>query len=469
MPSDNATMTEPDTGEIAKLIEQLDERTLKDLLVELARSHETVRERLERLRLSAQPRKLAAAFRAKLTAWRRSRRYVDYRQSHAFGAELENWLFQVDRELRPRDPALALDLFEAMISSDASFFERADESDGSIGDVIRTACKLWLATAARCEPPPSGWIERLRQLVQRDDYGAREPLLRDANLLLDERQLRELVARFEVDIDEGVRSGAAARSLPPSVFMASGSLRMLAEALRDPDIEVRSVLRYSPVPNALQKAGFVSFYLDCGRPADALSWLDGPWDSHHEGTRLRLLAQTFAALQRTDECAAIRQQLFESTGSVEDFLAWRDSLPEESRSTAEALARQRADTEPDLITAARLLLEIGEATAAEFLVAARFGDIDGGSYAQLVPLAEALEARHCPLGATACYRALLLAILDRAYAKAYGHGARYFAKLRQLTRDVPNLEPLGSHDAFEAGLKAKHGRKVAFWAQVKAL
>ena len=69
-------MTEPDADEIAKLVEQLDAGTLKALLIEFAGDHEAVRERLERLRLSAQPRKLTAAFRATLSGWRRSSRYL---------------------------------------------------------------------------------------------------------------------------------------------------------------------------------------------------------------------------------------------------------------------------------------------------------------------------------------------------------------------------------------------------------
>ena len=464
----NPSMTEPNADEIAKLVEQLDNGTLRALLVELAGDHGAVRERIERLGLSAQPRKLAAAFRATLNGWRRSSRYLDYRQSHAFSAELESWLQQVERELMPRDPELALGLFEALIGSDASFFERADDSDGCIADAIRTACRLWLTTAARCKPPPAGWIEPLRQLVRADDYSAREPLLGNADLLLDEQQMRALVAQFEADLDASVQAGVATRALPPSVFMASGSLRLLSEALRDPDIEVRAVLRYSPVPNALQKASFVRAYLDCSRPADALAWLDDQWDCHHEDTRLRLLAQTYADLQRTEDCAVIRQHLFESTGSVEDFVGWRACLPPESHPTAEAAARRRAEAQSDPITAARLLLEIGDAAAAESLLVARYGDIDGKSYPQLVPLAEALDERHCALGATACYRALLLGILTRAYAKAYGHGARYLAKLRQLATEVPDPHPLERHELFEAALKAKHGRKVAFWSQVKA-
>lgn len=461
-------MIEPDADEIAKLVEQLDEVALKSLLIELAGDHEVVRERLERLRLTAQPRKLAAGFRATLNGWRRSTRYLNYRQSHAFAAELESWLHQVERELLPWDPQLALELFEALIGSDASFFERADDSDGRIADAMRISCRLWLTTAGRCEPPPAGWIERLRQLVRADDYSAREPLLGDANLLLDEQQMRALVVQFEADLDASIQAGAAARALPPAVFMASGSLRLLSEALRDPDIEVRAVLRYSPVPNALQKASFVRAYLECGRPADALAWLDGQWDDHHEDSRLRLLAQAYRDLQRGDECTAIRQRLFESTGSVEDFVAWRACLPVASRPIVGATARRRAEVESDPISAACLLLEIGDAAMAEALLVARYLDIDGKSYPRLVPLAEALEGQQCPLGATACYRALLLGILTRAYAKAYGHGARYLAKLRQLATEVPDPHPLERHELFEAALKVRHGRKVAFWSQVKA-
>jgi hypothetical protein len=56
----------------------------------------------------------------------------------------------------------------------------------------------------------------------------------------------------------------------------------------------------------------------------------------------------------------------------------------------------------------------GDAAFAEALLVARYIDADGKSYPRLVPLAEALEGQHCPLGATACYRVLLLGILTRA-------------------------------------------------------
>jgi hypothetical protein len=49
----------------------------------------------------------------------------------------------------------------------------------------------------------------------------------------------------------------------------------------------------------------------------------------------------------------------------------------------------------------------------------------------LLPAAKMLEANH-PLAATILYRTLLNDILDRLRSPAYGHAARYLAKLEVL-------------------------------------
>lgn len=57
----------------------------------------------------------------------------------------------------PRDPPAALALFESFIEADASWFERADDSDGCIGDAVRATCRRWLEAAALCETPANVW------------------------------------------------------------------------------------------------------------------------------------------------------------------------------------------------------------------------------------------------------------------------------------------------------------------------
>ena len=48
----------------------------------------------------------------------------------------------------PRDPEKAEAIAEKLFCLDRVIFERADDSDGHIGDELRAACVLWLDAAA---------------------------------------------------------------------------------------------------------------------------------------------------------------------------------------------------------------------------------------------------------------------------------------------------------------------------------
>jgi hypothetical protein len=334
---------------------------------------------------------------------------------------LDGWLDQVARELLPKDPPAALSLFEAFIEADAAWLDHADDSDGVIGDAVRAACRHWLQAAARCETPADVWPERLLKLYQADQYGARDELLRRANLLLDEPAQRGLVARLESQLAQELEASPRGESPPIDVFRLSGALSLLAESLRDPDIMVRASLRYSPNPNPVQRQAFARAYLDADRPDDAMVWLQDPW-GHLDDSRQDLLADALERLGRFEESSPIRQRMFERTLSDFYFQRWLEHLPEAARPEAVAHARQLALRHGNLTAAATLLLRLGDAAAAEDRLLAEPGRIDGNHYGSLVPLAKALRAHECPGGETVVYRALLKSILDRAYARAYGDG-----------------------------------------------
>jgi hypothetical protein len=57
---------------------------------------------------------------------------------------------------------------------------------------------------------------------------------------------------------------------------AAAAVTLLSEALRDPDVLVRAVLKHSPSPNSVQKESLVQAYLEYDRPEGALPWLEGP-------------------------------------------------------------------------------------------------------------------------------------------------------------------------------------------------
>ncbi|MDR7299671.1 hypothetical protein J2X16_005041 [Pelomonas aquatica] len=437
---------------------------LADLLVELASDHPDVHKRLQRLQLSNSPGKLAAAFKKTLAGWRRSRKYHDYRAVSAFAAKLELWLDQVARELGPKDPALALDLFEAFIEADASFFESADDSGGDIGDAVRKACRYWLDTAAQCEAPEAVMSERLLRLANADGYGAREGLFREANLLLSEQAMRELVAELEGKMAVLVARHRGSNQLPYEVINVSAALSLIGEALKDPDVKVRAILSYRPDPNPMQKETMVRAYLEADRPEDAMKWLQGDW-GHLDDRRQRLLAQAHSQSGNAELSHPLRQELFEKSPSVDALHLWLDDLPPAQQVAAMEHAGHIVLALPNPGLAAQILIELHREADAEAVLVDKAAAIDGADYFMLPTLATTLAADGRSKGATAIYRALMHNILERANVRAYGHAARYLERLQLMS--ATDLAPLPSHEDFVAQLKSKHGRKTAFWSLVE--
>lgn len=442
-----------------------DVSTLCAVLLELAEANKEVKQRLTRLQLANRPDKLAAGFKKALAALWRSTKIRGYRESREYGSMLETWLDQVAKELAPKDPAAAVALFESFIEADSTWFDQADDSDGAIGDAMRAACTHWLQAAALCESPAHAWPGRLMTLASADQYGAREELLRRADLLLAEPALRSLVTQFESRMAAELAGTTREQGLSHEVFKISAALSLLSEALRDPGVQVRAVLSYSPDPNPLQRQSFAQAYLDGGLAADALPWLDGAW-GHMEATRQSMLADALERLGRFKESLPIRQQIFEQNPAVIYLQQWLEHLPQADRAAALTHAHQTALSHADLTTASTLLLELGDVATAEALLLAEPARVDGRHYASLLPLAKAFRAQERWLGEAVVYRALLLAILERGYAPSYGHGARYLLRLRELASTGGGPMPLPLHDAFEADVRLRHGRKSAFWAHV---
>lgn len=459
-------MAKPLAESLQAFLQRQDQSTLVTVLLELATAHETVHARLVRMQLAGQPDKLAADFKKTLAAWRRSTRFYDYHEAGMFGRQLETWLDQVARELQPKDPLAAASLLEAFIRSDSAWFDRADDSDGVIGDAVRTACRSWLQAAACCEAPKEGWPERLLDLYMTDEYGAREELLRQANRLLDESAQRGLVTQLESRLSQVMAAANPEGGLPEGVFRLAAALSLLSESLRDPDVQVRATLSYRPNPNPLQRQAFVEAYLKADQPLGALPWLQEPWD-HIEESRQYLLAEALERLGRFEESVPIRQRLFERNLSDLYFQRWLEHLSEPARAEAAAHARRLALTHDDLVASVTVLLQLGDASAAEARLIAESAGIDGADYVRLAPLTKVLRVHGCARGETVLYRALLNAILDRGYSRAYSHAARYWCRLAAIAGEGIDLQPLPSHDEFEADIRARHKRKLSFWTSVK--
>ena len=222
---------EMNTENLQSFLIQQDGPTLVRVLLDLATDFPNVNERLQRLQMAAHSDLLAKEFGRKLEAWIRSEEYYSWREVNDFAQELQIWIDQVEREVLSIDPSAAAVLFESFIESDTKWFEMCDDSGGRVGDVVGAACEQWLRAARRCEGPVEVWATRLEGLYFSDEYGARDDLMRRANLLLNEAELRQMISRIE-----GRSTGVHARALQVprqkhEAFRISAAVKLLAEAM----------------------------------------------------------------------------------------------------------------------------------------------------------------------------------------------------------------------------------------------
>ena len=181
--------------------------------------------------------------------------------------------------------------------------------------------------------------------------------------------------------------------------------------------------------------------------------------------RIQLEVRILEALGDQEAAQALRWQTFETTldaALLRDYLAHLPDFAEfEALDRAFAHAAGHAQRYRSL---AFFLAWPREDLAAKLVLDHR-ETWDGRHYGALVPAAEALEHKH-PAAATALYRALIDDILARARSAAYGHAARYLARLDALTDRVGPELGLVDHATYRAALKQAHGRKAAFWSLV---
>lgn len=168
--------TIPAREDLASFLASQDAPTLARVLLELAEDEALVYQRIERLRLQADPTRLKGAFMQRLQHWRGDVRFVRFPDAPAFGHDLDVWISQVEREVLPRFPAVAMELFSAYLCMDDVVFEQVDDDGGYVGGSFEQACQLWMMAAHALGLSKAAIRLLAVELFGKDAYGARRPL-----------------------------------------------------------------------------------------------------------------------------------------------------------------------------------------------------------------------------------------------------------------------------------------------------
>ncbi|MEW6049724.1 MAG: DUF6880 family protein [Candidatus Zixiibacteriota bacterium] len=398
------------------------------------------------------------AIKSRIAGLKRGRRFIDYHESGLYARELESLLDEIDRVAD--NPRQGVELVAAFIRADNAVLGRADDSDGSIGDVYRIfACDSFIRHASQCEDKE--WLYTvLLKLYANDEYGVRNSLIASAAGFLPESFLRRMVDEFwsigKKETDEFRR------------YHWYLPIEAVAKQLKDPELFERACRAKWPEIPVAGHLDIAEVYFECGYPVVALQWLDkvASDETFQLDERERLLLRVLLELGDKARAEDVAWRVFRRSRSEATLSLLLSAIDETERHRVIDDEVQVIAESPKLdYVDAAFLIELERFDDAERYLIERSVQLNGDYYYQLLPWAKTFEKQGRFLVASNLYRVLLESILRRANSKYYTYGVRYLCKLDDLAPLVSDWGGLPDHNDYKINLRLEHKLKRSFWAR----
>lgn len=466
-------------------LEKLGARRLAELLVDIADGNAAATRRL-RLELAAEktPRRLAAEVRKRLAQLGRGRSFLDAPRLRDLLAELEAERRTIVDRVAKIDPWEALDLMWRFMDLAGAVHHRGADRSGRVEDLFRSAGADLRPLAEAAKADPEALADRVFEALNANAYGQYDGLVGTLAPALGTVGLAHLKARF-------LELSAAAAEKPPQEKRVVVGYGLSGPLYRD---EIDASSRRSAIRRALMDIAdaqgdvdaFIAQYdektrkvpgiaaeiaerlLAAGRAGEALRTLDAcergprsPFDYEWEEARINALD----ALGRSDDAQAARWSCFERGLSPDHLRAHLERLPDFDDVEAERRALDQVERHKNLLAALAFLVTWPDLERAARLVLRRAGELDGEHYDLLASAAEVLAGRQ-PLAATVLLRSMIDFALEKARYGRYRYAARHLMDCSGLAAAITDWGAVEPHAAYVARLKARHGSKSTFWAEV---
>jgi hypothetical protein len=398
------------------------------------------------------PEAVAAIIDRRLASLERARGFVDWEKRKAFAADLKATLATIIDELGSADPAAAVERIMRFLASAEGVFDRVDDSSGHVQAIFHDAAAASLPALAQhmSDDDKAGLFDRLLPLLLADSYGLIETVFHQTVPLLAAPQLNRVDAALAASLQEIGSGGDDTRDWDRR-FRRDRIIRA-RQAIADcaGDVDAFISLEQKRSTRSQDSMGVAERLLAAGRPSEALDWVRRPGRpgirvmdmqdvadatagaNLSDRDRVRLEIRILAAVGDTDAAQELRWTTFEATLDHDMLREYLAHLPDFGEFEALDRAFAHAAAHPQHYRSLAFFLAWPRLDLAAKLVVEHHATWDGRHYGALVPAAEALEHNH-PAAATVLYRALIDQILDRAHSPAYGHAARYLAKLDTLS------------------------------------
>lgn len=396
------------------------------------------------------------SIKSRLAGLKRGRRFIDYHESGPYALELESLLDEIDRVAD--SPRQGVELVAAFIRTDSAVLGRADDSDGSIGDVYRMfACDSFIRHASQYDDKE--WLYDLTiKLYTQDEFGVRDSVITTSANFLPESYLRRMVDEFW-SLGEH-ETGELKR------YHWYLAIEAIARQLKDPELFERACKAKWPQLPTAGHLDIAEVYFESGNPFVALQWLAKVPSSEtfQLDDRERLLLKVLSELGEKVRAEEVVWRIFRRSRSKATLMLLLDVIGEaEHRRVVDGeIAIISESPKLDYVVAA-FLMEIERFDDAERYMTERAEQLNGDYYYQMLPWAKTFENHDRFLVASILYRAMLDSILRRAKSKYYTYGVRYLRKLDELAFRINDWSGQPSHDDYKLNLQDEHKRKSGFW------
>jgi hypothetical protein len=464
----------------AENLVRLGAERLAGILLDLAGEHPATKRRL-RLELAGEAGgvTIAAEVGKRIAALRSARAFIDWQKRPDFVRDFDLTRTTIAERVGRTRPDLALDLMWRFMELAGPVLNRVDDSSGAVGDVFRAACEGLGALAARAKPEPQGLAERVFAAITRNEYGEFDRLVAAVLPALGEKGVAALRAKLTAALPK--------RPATDRYDARAAAVRRALQDLADGEGDVDAYIALVPEAERTRPAvaaGIGRRLLGAGRAGEAVAALEAAAPKRRTSRRDDLEHELFGlgwegpdaewegvyidaldATGRSEEAQRLRWAAFEERLSVDRLRAHLRALPDFEDVAAEERAMEHALGFRNFPVALHFFHAWPEPRWAARLVRERHAEVDGNLYYLLDPVARWLEGAD-PLAATLLRRAMVEDTLAGAKSKRYRHAARHLAECRSLVPLIGGYGRFETHEAFVARLRAAHGRKTGFWAQV---
>ena len=411
-------------------------------------------------RMIAAPKENIQRFKKKLSSIKRSQRFIGWRESSGFAAELQSLLD--DLRAGVSDPSTGMKLISFFYEADGIILNKCDDSNGDIGDVFRIDAKeLFAKYAVLCEDKEKV-ASIIFELSQNDDYGVRDTLIDCAAECLTEAIIRSMIAK----IQELVKCEEEEYWKHHNLIL----IESLARQIKDAELFKQTRIASVDKPSTAAFNDIARVYFESGDVETALLWLKkiNKNETFQKYETERLLIDIYTELGDEKKLADILYKKFCSYHSIETLQELLNIIGADKKDEVilKEVAVIIANDQLSLVDT-KFLISIGKIDEAEKYLLKRSDQLNGDHYTGLLSLAKAMESEGRNLAVSIIYRSLLSSILERGYTKAYPHGVRYLKKLDKLAALISDWGSFDDHEVFKDYIYQTHSRKRSFWSKYK--